>query len=987
MNQQEKTPQPTLDAGAEAHGFRIDRVTPVPEIRAIAYEATHLATGARLLHLHCEDRENLYSVVFRTPPADNTGVAHILEHSVLAGSEHYPVRDAFNELGKGSLRTFLNAFTAPDSTFYPVASQVRADFYNLVSVYNDLVFRPLLSRNTFYQEGHHLEVAEDGSLTISGIVYNEMKGSYSSAENISERTTFQNLFPDTPYGVESGGHPEHIPELTHEQFREFHRRYYAPSNARIFLYGNIPTPDHLAFLEGQLAGFGRVEVDSKVAEQPRWREPRASSATFPAGKDDPVERAAIVNVAWLTAPIHDGRERLILEVLQEALVGNAAAPLRKALIDSGLGEDLSPVTGLHPWFRQLPFVVGLRGTDPDKAQEIERLALSTLARLADEGLPRDLLEAAFHQVEFHGLEITRSPMPFPLMLLLRSLGSWLHEHDPIPPLRLPAQIAELREHWAAHPDLFRDAVRRWFIDNPHRLLSVVTPSRTLAAEQERKVKDSLAARRAAMTPAELDEVRARAATLLEVQRAGDSPEALATLPKLQLKDIPPEVEIIPTEQRNLDGTLVLEHDIFSNGIAYLDVAFDVSDVPEELQPYLPVLGAAATGMGAAGLGYAGFATRKALVAGDLSCELRSRDRAHDEGSVQLLVLRARALARNAAPVAGLLRDIVTAGDLDDADRLRDILAEQRNGLRARVAPGGHMFAFRTASSGLSVSGWRDEQWHGLSQLRFLSELSRRYESEGAQIRDHLRRLREIVFRRGRAVLNLTGDSRCLEALRGPAGELAGSLPSGGAIAAPVVPFLPPVHVGVAVPGNVCYVARSLGAPRQLEPGCAPVLVVSNYLSDGIVYKKVRMEGGAYGGFSIFVPHSGVFGFASYRDPNLEKTLEVYDTAVDAFLEEELDPEAVRTTIIGTIGNLDRPLDPPGKGIVGMDWFLSGLTDADRQRFRESVLAVDARAMRAAAADILKPAARRAMEAVYAPRERLEAANRTLARPFDIVTLE
>ena len=283
MSDQQLSPPVTLGAGEELHGFRITRVTPLPEIRITAYEATHLRTGAQFLHLHCDDRENWYVVTFRTPPADSTGVAHILEHSVLAGSERYPVKDAFNELGKATLRTFLNAFTAPDFTCYPVASQVKADFYNLASVYTDLVFRPLLTRNTFMQEGHHLEVNEEGELALSGIVYNEMKGAYSSPEAVAVRFTLRKLFPDSPYGHESGGHPDVIPDLTYEQWREFHRSFYSVGNARIYFYGDIPTSDHLAFLAGQFARFETVPVDSAIAEQPRWPAPRPAAGTYPAG--------------------------------------------------------------------------------------------------------------------------------------------------------------------------------------------------------------------------------------------------------------------------------------------------------------------------------------------------------------------------------------------------------------------------------------------------------------------------------------------------------------------------------------------------------------------------------------------------------------------------------------------------------------------------------------------------------------------------------
>ncbi|MBI4864589.1 MAG: insulinase family protein, partial [Candidatus Riflebacteria bacterium] len=698
MTDQSRNPEPTCKAGDRLEGFRIERVTPVPEIRATAYEATHLFTGARLLHLHCDDRENLYAVTFRTPPPDSTGVAHILEHSVLAGSRKYPVKDAFNELAKASLKTFLNAFTAPDFTSYPVASQVRADFYNLASVYTDLVLCPLLSENTFRQEGHHLEVGEDGALTISGIVYNEMKGALSTPEAVAERGTIQALFPDTPYGVESGGDPEHIPDLTYQQFTEFHRSFYSPSNALVFFYGNIATADHLRFMAQRLDGFQPVEVRSAVPDQSRWTVPRLSSDRFPIGPDDSADRRSLVNVGWLTAGVEELEERVIHQVLEEALVGNAGSPLRKALIDSGLGEDLSPTTGLHTWFRQIPFVVGLRGTDPDLAEKIEATAASTLSALADQGLPRDLLEAAFHQVEFKGLEITRTPHSFPVTLLVRVLGTWLHDHDPLVPLRFPTLIAGLRQRWERTPDLFQAAVRRWLVDNPHRIRAVIVPSRTGAAESESRVRERLTTLRARLSDAEVAQLRRVAETLHESQRAKDSPEALATLPRLKLSEIPREVDVVPTVETVVQGATVLEHDVFTNGIAYLDVVFDVADVAEELQPYLPFLAASATGMGAAGERYEVFATRKALYTGGVSMVLRAREHLAGGAPVQTLILSASALTRNANRMVDVVRDILLSGDLSDRSRLKDVLSEKRNGQRASVAPRGHMYGWMAAAS-------------------------------------------------------------------------------------------------------------------------------------------------------------------------------------------------------------------------------------------------------------------------------------------------
>jgi presequence protease len=976
-------PPPTCKAGDELHGFRITRVTPIPEIRVTAYEAVHHATGAQVLHLHSDDRENWYATTFRTPPPDSTGVAHILEHSVLAGSRKYPVRDAFNELGKASLRTFLNAFTAPDFTCYPVASQVRADFYNLAAVYTDLVLRPLLRENTFRQEGHHLEVSEDGTLTVSGIVYNEMKGAYSSAERVAESTTQQAIFPDTPYGVESGGHPDQIPDLTYEGFREFHRRFYSPGNCRVFFCGNIATADHLAFLAGQFQGFSRLEVDSAVPEQQRWSAPREVHDHYPAGPDEPLDRKTTVNIAWLTASMADSAERLILEVLAEALIGNAAGPLRQALVDSGLGEDLSPSTGLQGWFRQLPFVVGLRGTDAEKAAEIEQLALSTLSRIAQDGLPRDLIEAAFHQVEFKGREI--SPQRA-LEHLFRTMVCWLHDLDPVEPLRFASLVTALRQRWEREPHLFRDATRRWLVDNQHRLRAVIAPSRTLAAEGEARLRERLAGLQAGMSEEQIARIRRDADALREEQRAPETPEALATLPQLRLDQIPREAETIPGTGRSEGEVPVHEHDIFTNGIAYLDILFDISDLPEEMQALLPLFGAACTGMGAAGESYATFATRQSLVTGGVEFELKARDRLRGDGTLQLFALRASALARNIPKMVQVLHDILVSGDLDDTARFKDILNEERNSHRATIGPRGHVFAWRSAAASLSLAGWRDEQWHGVTQVRFLGELARKYDSDGDRIRQDLRRVRDAVFRRGRAVINLTGDAESLAALRGPVADLLGGMASGGSPAAEARPLMSRRNPGWALPGHVCYVARVHPAPTHNDPAAPALMALASHLAEGILYKKIRVEGGAYGGMAVYNPNLGQFALLSYRDPNLEKTLEVYDSAVAAFLEEDIDADTQRKVIISTVADLDRPMHPATRGRVALDRRMAGVTDEDRQRFRTSVLALDAESMRRAARAWLAGAGE-IRQAVVAPKERIEAANAMLSTPFEIESVE
>ncbi|PIP07810.1 MAG: peptidase M16, partial [Syntrophobacterales bacterium CG23_combo_of_CG06-09_8_20_14_all_48_27] len=566
------SPVPTLSRGEKLCGFRILRVEQIPDIRVTAYEIEHEITGAKVLHLHCHDRENLYAIGFGTPPADSTGVPHILEHAVLAGSERYPLKDVFNELLKGTLQTFINAFTYPDKTIYPVASQERSDFFNLARVYTDLVLRPRLLQKTFYQEGHHLEFSRHEDITselvISGIVYNEMKGAYSSPDTLMSREIQQNLFPDTTYAFDSGGDPDIIPSLTHEQLKTFHRTYYSPTNARIFLYGDISTGDHLVFLEEMLNGFERVPVNSSIKSQTRWPQPASVHSFYPIGREEDTRGKTVVNCAWMIVENTDYETVLLLEIVSGALVGSAAGPLRKALIDSGLGEDLSPITGLERDLKQVVFAVGLRGSDPGKAGRIESLILNTLQKVAKTGFDRELIEGVLHQVEFHGREIVRDSLPYGIILMGRAYHTWLYDGDPLTGMNFPRIIKEIRDKWEARPELFQDIVRTWFLDNPHRLLSVLEPSKTLQEEVEEKSKKRMTRLKASLSYEELENIHREAASLMDFQTEPDPPEALATLPKLKIGDLRRKVEIIPTEKTSINGVPAMVHDIFANGVAY-----------------------------------------------------------------------------------------------------------------------------------------------------------------------------------------------------------------------------------------------------------------------------------------------------------------------------------------------------------------------------------------------------------------------------------
>lgn len=979
-----------LTAGEARHGFKILRVEQITDLRVTAYEMEHEDTGAKVLHLHCGDRENLYAIGFRTPPADSTGVPHILEHSVLAGSERYPVKDAFNELHKGTLQTFINAFTYPDKTIYPAASQERTDFYNLARVYTDLVLRPRLLKESFYQEGHHLEFADpdnrESDLIISGIVYNEMKGVYSSPDSLMFKAIQENIFPDNTYGFDSGGDPEIIPRLTYEQFLAFHRSFYAPSNARIFLYGDIPTTDHLEFLAEALHGFGKTEVKSSIATQKPRQETVYIRGTYPLAKEETAQRKTTVNCAWLLAANTDVETALLLQIACSLLVGTAAGPLRKALIDSLLGEDLSPVTGLEADFKQMVFTVGLRGTEPDLAPRIEALIFQTLQHIYEAGFDRDLIEGVIHQVEFHGKEISRASYPYGITLMSSAYHTWLYDGDPLVGLNFPRAIRQVREKWTQNPAIFQEIIKVWLLANRHRVVSVMEPSATHLEIREAAYREKMANLKASLSPPELENIRLEAAALRRFQTEPDAPEAAASLPRLEITELSRRIDVIPAEETLLQNLPTFRHDLFTNGIAYLDMAFDVADIPDELQVYLPLLGKLTTNMGAAGLDYEAMSKRIALKAGGLSCHLAAGNTACGGGNWQKMIFQVKALYRNVREATDILADILTAGDLSQERRMLDLIAERKNGLHAAVVPSGHIFAKRSAAAALSLPAYRDEQWQGRTQLRFMTHIAGTGEGERQELTEKLTRLRRLIFRRDRLTLNFTADQEGLTLLSQATASLLERLPDQPGDGRPTTALLPaPRHLGVAIPTEVSYVAQALKAPGYADHMAASLLVASKLLANGYLYKHIRVQGGAYGGMCNYDPMNGLFAFLSYRDPHITETLQVYRDAQAYISQERVSREELEKAIIGTVGALDRPLDPATKGYTAMIRRFAGLEDEMRLNLREKVLDMDVESLRRDMAGFLTERAA-AVVTVYGEENRLQAANADLAEKLTLEAL-
>ncbi|RMF44116.1 MAG: peptidase M16, partial [Deltaproteobacteria bacterium] len=565
-----------LTPGRMIHGFTVTETTDLPELNLRQVRLVHERTGARYLHLEADDDNCLFAACFRTPPDDSTGVAHILEHTVLCGSERYPVRDPFFAMIKRSLNTFMNAMTASDWTSYPFASQNRNDFDNLLGIYLDAVFFPLLREEDFQQEGHRLEFDDEGRLTVQGVVFNEMKGAMASPSSLLSRRLARALYPTTTYHHNSGGEPEKIPDLTWQQLRDFHARYYHPSNSWLFSYGNRPLEQILEQVDRlALSRFDRLDIDSAVPSEQRIDRPRQVEERFPLDPSESPGGRSMVQVGWLTCDIEQSDERMLLHLLSMLLLGNPAAPLYRALLESGLGTNLAPGCGYHDDNRSTSFAAGLQGTDPDKAEAIEQLVLRTLDRVAAEGFDTERVEAALHRLEFANREVTGDSYPYPLLLLMRLLGSWLHADDPVTPLKLEEPLARLRQKLEDPAYLGRE-INRLLIDNPHRVRLLLRPDPKLQEEMDLKLRDRLDGIARQLSPGQAEEIRRRAEQLRKRQEQQDD---LSCLPCLTRGDIRVDEIVIPTREIGVNAGRFHFFPQPSNGIAYLIGRIDCASLP------------------------------------------------------------------------------------------------------------------------------------------------------------------------------------------------------------------------------------------------------------------------------------------------------------------------------------------------------------------------------------------------------------------------
>ncbi len=935
----DKLPQ----AGSRLGRHHVDRIQPIPELNITLLSLTHEPTGARHLHVACDDPNNVFAVGFRTPPSDSTGVPHILEHTVLCGSEGFPVRDPFFAMLKRSLNTFMNAMTAADWTFYPVASMNGKDFDNLMGIYLDAVFFPLLRENDFRQEGHRFEFSDlqdsKSQLEIKGVVFNEMKGAMADPSSLLGRRLTRALFPNTCYGVNSGGEPLDIPDLTWEQLRSFHQTFYHPSNSWFFTYGDMPLEGHLAKIEKlALSRFEHLDVDSEIPLETRLTAPLSVEETFPINSPDDLAGRSMFQMAWLTCPIEDTFERAAFGILTNLLIGNPAAPLYQALLDSRLGENLCPGVGYHDDYRDTFFAAGLQGTDPEQTAAIEKVILETLEKAAAEGFPAERVAAALHQHEFAAREVSGDQYPYGLSLLMRILGPWLHADDPISPLQIEQNLDRLRQA-TQDPQFFPTLIRKHLLDNPHRVSMLLRPDPGHAEREECALQERLDQFEQQLEEADRQKLVEDAIALAHSQ---DIEDDTSCLPTLELDDIDQQEPPVAFQKTRVAGQDIFWFDQPTNGITFLSLQFDTAGLPPELRPYLPLFCALLPQVGAAGQDYLERARRLSAATGGIRLATNLMTNPANLDQVQAVIdLRGKALTRNQKQLGDILVDMLSAPDFDDLARLKTVIGQVKVSMENSIAGSGHSFAARSAARGLTPAAQLREEWSGFSQLTLIREAASRDEQGIAKLADIFKRIAGGLLCQQNVAAAVTAELADHEGMRQPLSKVLEALAAGKSHPqTEVQAFVPQKQVvGWAYNIPVAYVAKVFRTLPFVHQDTAPLMVLSKLLRANFLHREIREKGGAYGGLAGTDNEGGLFSMLSYRDPHMTRTLDVYRQAIDWASAGEFPDEMVKEAILAVFGELDRPLSPGGRGYREFLHQQQGLTLAMRQAQRDALLAV------------------------------------------------
>ena len=887
-----------------------------------------------------KDDNKVFSIGFRTPSEDNTGVAHILEHSVLCGSKNFPVKDPFVELVKGSLNTFLNAMTFPDKTVYPVASCNDKDFQNLMHVYLDAVFYPniYVHDEIFRQEGwsYNLESEED-ELTYNGVVYNEMKGAFSSPEGVLDRVTFNALFPDTSYAFESGGDPDEIPSLTYEHFLDFHRKYYHPSNSYIFLYGDMDMEEKLIWMdEMYLSKFDELKVDSRIQLQEPFEAVKELEITYSITNSEPEEDNTYLSYNKVVGTSLDKELTLAFEILDYALLSAPGAPLKKALVDAGIGKDImgSYDDGIY----QPIFGVVAKNANPEQKDEFVSVIESTLSDIVENGIDQKALEAGINYHEFRYREADFGNYPKGLMYGLQMFDSWLYD-DEQPFLHLEATdtFADLKAKVGT--GYFEELIENYLLKNTHGVIVVVKPEKGRTARLDKELAQQLQAYKDSLSEEEIQSIIEATAQLEAYQEEEELPENMEKIPVLCREDIGREIAPIYNEEIHMAGIPVIYHEIETNGIGYIDLLFDMSEIPEELLPYAGILQSVLGIIDTTNYEYGELFNEINVHTGGIGTSLEiypDVTRVKEKEFKATFEIKSKALYHKLPVAFDMMREILMESKLEDEKRLKEILAMSKSRLQMRFQSSGHATAALRAMSYFSPISKLKDMTAGIQYYELIKELEEHFEDHKEELIGNLKALVKHLFRADNMMASYTAAREGLGELESLIHEFAAQLQGEKADWGPCVIKCEKRNEGFQTSSKVQYVARVGNFIDEGLSYTGALQILKVILSYDYLWQNVRVKGGAYGCMSNFT-RLGDGYFMSYRDPNLEKTNEVYEGVVDYLRNFSASERDMTKYIIGTMGNIDQPMTPATKGDRSMNLYMNHVSEEMIREERKQIL--------------------------------------------------
>ena len=918
------------------------RSEPIDSLRVVVSEYRHKKTGAMHYHIAADNDENVFLVALRTIPTDSTGVAHILEHTALCGSEKYPVRDPFFMMIRRSLNTFMNAFTSSDWTAYPFASKNRKDFDNLLSVYLDAVFFSRLDPLDFAQEGHRLEFEKPGDsssrLVYKGVVYNEMKGAMSSPVSVLYQKVGEHLFPTSTYHHNSGGEPENIPDLSYDQLKQFYETHYHPSNAVFITYGDISAREHQQVFEDRaLQRFESLGRTIAVSPEQRFSAPKLITERYAHQfqEGESADNRTHIVLAWLLGQSTDLESQLKAHLLADVMLDNSAAPLRKLLETCGLGSAPSPLCGLEDSNLEMSFLCGLEGSSPVHADELEAKILNLFEELAETGVPQEQLEAVLHQLELHQREVGGDHYPYGLQLMMSAISPAMHRGDPIALLNLDPVLEKLRQD-IQDPQFIKNLIRSQLLDNKHRIRLVMIPDENLEAEQEAAVRQRLDAIQQSLDEDEQQRIIERSEALLARQAQEDDE---SVLPKVGIADVPSGKEMPKGNTQSFHGYDAHCYAQGTNGLVYQQVITPLADLDDSLLSLLPVYSQMIGELGAGNQDYLDIQNQITATTGGIGSFSTLRGTIHDEQAVSgYMSYSGKALSRNQDKLAELLALLIQQARFDELERIRELVAQQRAHAEQSITGNGHGLAMMAASSRLSPAALLSHKLSGLAGIKTLQQLDNRLKDPGEleAFADELTVLHTTLQMAPKQFLMIGED----DALQHSVSLLEGLWPASASEASVFTPT--PLRENTRqtwlTNTQVNFCAKAYGTVPSDHPDAPVLAVLSGFLRNGFLHRAIREQGGAYGGGASQDSNNAAFRFYSYRDPRLEETLADFDQSIEWLLGKEHGYQPLEEAILGVISGLDKPNSPAGEAKQAFQNRLFGRDDAFQSRFRERVLA-------------------------------------------------